>query len=112
MSVSRCQAAPFAAFLATQGGGGCGGAPGGGAARPERQRRMAGQGYFVSRCKGAKAPAENSRSLAIAPPRPLPQSPPQEGRRRGVSRRECLQRIPMIGAAVTTAKTARLTASV
>src|SRR5690242_4561069 len=36
-------------------------------ARPKRQRRMAGQGYFASRCKGAwgvaRAPAENSRQL-------------------------------------------------
>lgn len=34
-----------------------------------RRRRMAGEGYFASRCKGApRAPAENSRPPAIAGP--------------------------------------------
>ncbi len=34
--------------------------------RPQRQRRTADGGYFVSRCKG-RSPAENSRPAAVVP---------------------------------------------
>src|SRR5579871_5165213 len=46
---------------------------------PERSGGWQGRGYFVSRCKGASAPAENSRDLAIAGQRRLPFDRPLEG---------------------------------
>src|SRR6516162_6856066 len=39
-------------------------------------------GYFVSRCKGPRGPAENSRTSAIAGPSRLPSDRPLEGRGR------------------------------
>src|SRR6266436_5078861 len=47
---------------------------------PERSGGWQGHGYFASRCKGALAPAENSRELAIAGPGRLPFDRPLEGR--------------------------------
>jgi hypothetical protein len=45
----------------------------------EAKRRMAGAGYFASRCKGGLPPTENSRPSAIAGPgRLLPRSPSQK----------------------------------
>src|SRR5580658_8234317 len=69
--------APIAAFMATKGGGRTGLAPG--ASRPPKpagrrrkrrakaKRRMAGAGYFASRCKGGLA-----RRRKITGPPPLP----------------------------------------
>jgi len=42
-------------------------------------------GYFVSRCKGPRGPAENSRPSAIAGPNRLPSDRPLEGRGRASS---------------------------
>ena len=47
-------AAPIAAFMATKGGGRTGPAPPSEATAAVAQRRMAGAGYFVSRCKAAE----------------------------------------------------------
>ena len=44
-------AAPIAAFMATKGGGRTGPAPPSAATAAGAQRRMAGAGYFASRCK-------------------------------------------------------------
>ena len=45
----------------------------------QRSGGWQGRGYFGSRCKGALAPAENSRDLAIAGPGRLPFDRPLEG---------------------------------
>ena len=70
--------APIAAFMATKGGGRTGPAPAA-KRRAEAKRRMAGAGYFVSRCKGGPAPpTENSRPSAIAGPGRLPHRSPSQ----------------------------------
>ena len=72
-------AAPIVAFMATKGGGRTGPARRSEAEAAEAQRRMAGAGYFASRCKGGLPPTENSRLSAIAGPgRLLPRSPSQK----------------------------------
>ena len=71
--------APIAAFMATKGGGRAGPAPRSEAEAAEAKRRMAGAGYFASRCKGGLPPTENSQPSAIAGPgRLLPLSPSQK----------------------------------
>ena len=70
--------APIAAFMATKGGGRTGPAPAA-KRRAEAQRRMAGAGYFASRCKGGLCPpTENSRPSAIAGPGRLPPRSPSQ----------------------------------
>ena len=59
-------AAPIAAFVATKGGGRTGPAPGA-KRRAEAKRRMAGAGYFASRCKGGLA---RRRKIVGRPPLP------------------------------------------
>ena len=83
-------AAPIAAFMATKGGGRTGPAPPSAATAAGAQRRMAGAGYFASRCKAPLWGAtENSRRAAIAGPDRLPhRSPSQEGRGRGPLRQQ------------------------
>ena len=60
-------AAPIAAFVATKGGGRTGPAPRSEAEAAEAERRMAGAGYFASRCKGGLA---RRRKIVGHPPLP------------------------------------------
>src|ERR1700674_3224596 len=82
-------AAPIAAFVATKGGGRTGPAPPSAATAAVAKRRMAGAGYFASRCK---APFRARRKIVggrhcVAGPLAAG-SPSQEGRERGPLRRQ------------------------
>src|ERR1700730_4597492 len=78
----------IAAFVATKGGGRTGPAPPSAATAAVAKRRMAGAGYFVSRCQ---APFRARRKIAggrhcVAGPLAAG-SPSQEGRERGLVRK-------------------------
>src|SRR5580704_10153424 len=82
-------AALIAAFMATKGGGRTGPAPPSAATAAVAKRRMAGAGYFASRCK---APFRARRKIVggrhcVAGPLAAG-SPSQEGRERGPLRRQ------------------------
>src|SRR5258708_4059156 len=64
--------------MATKGGGRTGPARRSEAEAAEAKRRMAGAGYFASRCKGGLPPTENSRLSAIAGPGGLPPRSPSQ----------------------------------
>src|SRR4051812_30337537 len=87
----------IAAFMATKGGGRTGPAPPSAATAAVAKRRMAGAGYFASRCK---APFRARRKIVggrhcVAGPLAAG-SPSQEGRERGPLRK---RRSPRIGGA-------------
>src|ERR1700730_18763389 len=79
----------IAAFVATKGGGRTGPAPPSAATAAAAKRRMAGAGYFASRCKApfrARRKIVGSRHCVAGPL--AAGSPSQEGRERGPLRKK------------------------